>query len=122
MRTLPEQRFESLVRQAFCHVDFLDVHVKQGEYDILSPNQHLILPAVWEDVIEPGWEISMHMWPLPEPRVERVEIVDSVPDVRAPPPMRREHAPHRLDDICEEGMWCTFLLWCLLLQGRDWVG
>jgi MYND finger/Ubiquitin-like domain len=27
----------------------------------------IVLPALWEKVVEPGMEVSMHMWPMPEP-------------------------------------------------------
>lgn len=32
----------------------------------MGPNGDIILPQVWETVIEPDWTITMHMWPLPE--------------------------------------------------------
>ena len=57
---------EELIRQAFLHVDVLGPHVQEGHYDLIGPNGELILPQVWETTVEPGWEISMHMWPMPE--------------------------------------------------------
>ncbi|TGO50444.1 hypothetical protein BCON_0183g00070 [Botryotinia convoluta] len=59
---------EELVKQAFRHVDVIGPHVNDGHYDLLGPTGEIILPQVWESVIEPGWLITMHMWPMPEPR------------------------------------------------------
>ncbi|EEH37919.2 hypothetical protein PAAG_00840 [Paracoccidioides lutzii Pb01] len=57
---------EDLIRQAFLHVDRIGPHVAEGHYDLVGPNGDIILPQVWETVVEPDWTITMHMWPLPE--------------------------------------------------------
>jgi chemotaxis protein histidine kinase CheA len=61
---------ESLIKQAFLHVDVLGDHVHQGHYDLMGPDGEIILPQVWETMIQPDWEISMHMWPMPEDEPE----------------------------------------------------
>lgn len=58
---------EDLIRQAFLHVEVIGPHVAEGHYDLVGPNGEIILPRVWETVIEPDWVITMHMWPMPEP-------------------------------------------------------
>ena len=63
---------ESLIKEAFLHVADLCPHVADGHYDLLGPKDEIIMPSMWESVIEPGWEITMHMWPIPEP-LEAVE-------------------------------------------------
>lgn len=55
---------EELIKQAFLHVDVIGPHVQQGHYDLLGPDQEIILPQVWERVVEPDWSITMHMWPM----------------------------------------------------------
>ncbi|PQE06801.1 kinetoplast-associated KAP protein [Rutstroemia sp. NJR-2017a BBW] len=65
---------EELIRQAFFHVEIIGRHVQEGHYDLMNPAGEVILPQVWEDHVEPGWSISMSMWPMP----------DSMP--RPPPP------------------------------------
>lgn len=76
---------EDLIRQAFLHVDIIGPHVAEGHYDLIGPNGDIILPRVWETVIEPDWTITMHMWPMPEPpKVE--EILIEVPEIPPPPP------------------------------------
>lgn len=57
---------ESLIKQAFLHIDVIGEHVHQRHYDLLGPDGEIILPQVWETMIQPDWEISMHMWPMPE--------------------------------------------------------
>lgn len=58
---------EELIRQAFLHVEGIGPHVQEGHYDLLGPNGEIILPQVWETVVEPDWTITMHMWPMPPP-------------------------------------------------------
>lgn len=60
------QGMESLIKQAFLYVDMIGEHVHQGHYDLLGPNGEIILPQVWDAMIEPGWEITMHLWPMQE--------------------------------------------------------
>ncbi|KAL9109258.1 MAG: hypothetical protein Q9227_006013 [Pyrenula ochraceoflavens] len=60
------QGMEELIRQAFMHVEVIGPHVAEGHYDLVGPNGDIILPQVWETVIEPDWTITMHMWPMPE--------------------------------------------------------
>lgn len=62
---------EGLIRQAFAHVDLLGEHVMLGHYDLTGPDGEIILPQVWDTMIQPDWEVSMHMWPLPEEKPEK---------------------------------------------------
>ncbi|EED21760.1 conserved hypothetical protein [Talaromyces stipitatus ATCC 10500] len=77
------QGMEELIRQAFLHVDVIGPHVAEGHYDLVGPSGDIILPQVWETVIEPDWTITMHMWPIPEKPKE--------PD--PPPPAEEPPAP-----------------------------
>ncbi|KAK5654000.1 hypothetical protein OQA88_7677 [Cercophora sp. LCS_1] len=61
---------EELIKQAFLHVDILGAQVADGHYDLLTSGE-IILPALWERTVEPGMEIEMHMWPMPEPQERR---------------------------------------------------
>ena len=58
---------EELIKQAFVHVDIIGPHVQEGHYDLVGPNGEIILPQVWETMVEPDWAITMHMWPMPDP-------------------------------------------------------
>lgn len=63
---------ESLIKQAFQHVDVIGQHVQEGHYDLMGPDGEIILPQVWDTMIKPDWEVSMHMWPMPEtPKKEK---------------------------------------------------
>lgn len=89
---------EYLIKEAFLHVDVYGVHVANGEYDLVGPHDEIIMKHVWEVVIQPGWEISMHMWPIPEPPPEEA-LVDGLADIvivdegAAPPPPPAPSAP-----------------------------
>lgn len=55
---------EELIKQAFLQVDVLGPQVQEGHYDLIGPNGEIILPSVWERVVEPDWAITMTMWPM----------------------------------------------------------
>ncbi|OJJ36784.1 hypothetical protein ASPWEDRAFT_170297 [Aspergillus wentii DTO 134E9] len=76
------QGMEELIRQAFLHIEVIGPHVAEGHYDLIGPNGDIILPQVWETVIEPDWTITMHMWPIPEK-----------PKTPEPPPTPSPEAP-----------------------------
>ena len=60
------QGMEELIRLVFLHVEIIGTHVAEGRYDLVGPNGDIILPQVWETVVEPDWTVTMHMWPNPE--------------------------------------------------------
>lgn len=71
------------------HVEVIGPHVEQGHYDLLGPHGEIILPHVWETVVEPDWTITMHMWPMneekePEPPPIEAEVVEEPPLDRKP--------------------------------------
>jgi hypothetical protein len=59
---------EELIRQAFEHVEEIGPHVHKGHYDLMGPDSGIIVPSAWDSTIEPDMKITMHMWPLPEPK------------------------------------------------------
>lgn len=61
---------EDLIKQAFLHVDNIGPHVQAGHYDLLGPDGEIILPAVWDKTVQPGWQINMVMWPVDKSPLE----------------------------------------------------
>ena len=55
---------EELIKQAFMQVDVLGPHVQEGHYDLIGPDGEILLPSVWEKVVQPDWAITMTMWPM----------------------------------------------------------
>lgn len=97
---------EELVKQAFLQIDIIGPHVHQGHYDLVGPDGEIILPQVWETLVQPDWSITMHMWPMPdaapaEPSVEAnppPQYEDRPPSaapVAPPPPQSRRRAKQR---------------------------
>ena len=78
---------EELIKQAFLHVDIIGPHVHQGHYDLVGPDGEIILPQVWETMIQPDWNITMHMWPMPEPPPPEPPK-EALPP---PPPLDHQH-------------------------------
>ncbi|PYI18686.1 hypothetical protein BO99DRAFT_443732 [Aspergillus violaceofuscus CBS 115571] len=74
---------ESLIRLALLH-DVLGSRVTEGHYDLVGPDQKIILPQDWDTVIEPGWDITMRVWPVPEEPVTPLPADPRVPSVDPP--------------------------------------
>ncbi|KAL2070966.1 hypothetical protein VTL71DRAFT_13992 [Oculimacula yallundae] len=58
---------QELINGAFLNVDVIGPYVREGHYDLVGPNEEIILPGVWATMIEPDWAVTMHMWPISEP-------------------------------------------------------
>ncbi|KAJ4389384.1 hypothetical protein N0V93_006852 [Gnomoniopsis smithogilvyi] len=54
---------EGLINQAFVHIDSVGPHVLEGHYDLEGPEGELILKEIWDNTVQPGWQITMKMWP-----------------------------------------------------------
>jgi len=72
---------EELIKQAFLHVDVIGPHVQAGHYDLLGPDGEIILPQIWDRVIEPDQAITMVMWPMD--RMDRPPL--GIPRAGGPP-------------------------------------
>lgn len=55
---------EELIKAAFLQVDVLGPHVMEGHYDIVGPGGEIILPQIWGRLVQPGWSVTMMMWPM----------------------------------------------------------
>jgi hypothetical protein len=80
---------EDLIKQAFLHVDVIGPHVQEGHYDLIGPNGEIILPSVWEKVIEPDASITMHMWPM-----DKAPLRGQMHNMGGPPGMPAGMRPH----------------------------
>lgn len=79
---------EELIKQAFLHVDVIGPHVQAGHYDLIGPSGEIILPQVWERVIEPDWMITMAMWPMDRPPISQAR--PRPPGMQYPPGLGRK--------------------------------
>ena len=79
---------EQLIHQAFMHVEGFSEQVQAGHYDLAGPDGEIILPGVWDVVVQPDWQITMHMWPMAEEKLE-----DKAPEIAIPPPLPSK--PHK---------------------------
>ncbi|KAI8626242.1 hypothetical protein F5Y19DRAFT_488528 [Xylariaceae sp. FL1651] len=61
------QGMEELIHQAFLHVDVIGPEVLAGHFDLYGPEDVIILPQAWDKIIQPGWNITMKMWPMVPP-------------------------------------------------------
>ena len=57
---------ESLIKQAFLHVNVIGQSVQEGHYDLVGPDGAIVFPHMWDTMVKPDWEVSMHLWPIPE--------------------------------------------------------
>jgi len=84
---------QTLIKQAFLHVDVIGPHVNEGHYDLVDSDGQIVLPQIWQFMVKPDWEVVMHMWPMPEPVTERNYALPPpppldmhIPMMTAPPP------------------------------------
>lgn len=73
-----------------CYQDHPGVYrqVEQGRYWLFGPDEVVIMPELWEDTVQPGWEVAMQLWPLPPPGEgrRRREAPDAKAASPSPPP------------------------------------
>lgn len=72
---------EYLIRHASLHDEVDEVireHVREGHYDLVGPNGGIILPSAWDSTIQPGWRITMKMWPTP------TNVIHNIPEEEEP--------------------------------------
>jgi hypothetical protein len=71
---------EVLIKKAFQHVDVLSAHVHEGHYDLIGPEGEIIFPQLWDRMIKPDWDVTMHMWPIPDKKEKKNETPDEAFD------------------------------------------
>jgi hypothetical protein len=69
---------EELIKQAFLNDSDIGTQVQNGAYDLVGPDGGIILPQIWETMVRPDWDISMHMLPMKPP---------ALPEFLPPPPI-----------------------------------
>lgn len=52
-----------MIKQAFLHVEVIGYEVRQGYHDLIGPDDSIISPVLWKQVVKPGMSISMKIWP-----------------------------------------------------------
>lgn len=72
-----------LIKQAFNHVEVIGPQVHRGQYDLIGPDGQIILPQIWEKVVEPDWSIEMKMWPE-----SKIQAARPIPPFPIPPNIR----------------------------------
>jgi hypothetical protein len=93
---------ESLIREAFLHIEVIGPHVYEGHFDLVGRDGDVILPSVWEHAVVPGMSVTMHMWPLPE-KTEGTESEDE--DIKAAREAAAHSAPKRVRIDADDPRW-----------------
>jgi len=100
---------KSLIDQAFLHVEPIGHRVHEGHYDLVGPDGEIILPQVWETVVKPDWQITMHMWPMPErrdfppPPPPPPQVIAVPPDMHQGRPREKKHGRGRVSSKDKKG-------------------
>lgn len=76
---------EDLITQLFADNESIEPYVSKSQYDLVGPEGEVILPQDWEEVIEPGWTITMQIWPVFGSSSQAAEA----PKVPRPPGLER---------------------------------
>lgn len=56
-------KMQEFIEQLFTYRDPHGQQVYDGFYDLLGPDGAIIPPTAWAGVIQPGWLITMRLWP-----------------------------------------------------------
>ena len=59
------QGMEALIIQAHQGFDAAEL-VQQRRYDLIGPSGEVIMPQIWDCMVEPGFDITLKPWPTPE--------------------------------------------------------
>ena len=72
------QEMEGFILSAFKDRD-VEPLVKDRRYDLKGPDDLIIRPESWEAIVQPGWTVTMKLWPQPADSNERTGVdVDSL--------------------------------------------
>ncbi|KAJ4181983.1 hypothetical protein NW755_010671 [Fusarium falciforme] len=88
---------EDLIKQSFPQVEVVGLHVVEGRYDLIGPDGEIILPSVWEKVVQPDWAITMRMWPGYEMPPSRTRWTHQPVQSPAPAPGKEDPEKIRLE-------------------------
>ncbi|KAM6511513.1 hypothetical protein FALCPG4_016517 [Fusarium falciforme] len=91
------QDMEDLIKQSFPQVEVVGPHVMEGRYDLIGPDGEIILPSVWEKVVQPDWAITMRMWPGYEMPLSRTRWTHQPVKSPAPAPGKEDPEKIRLE-------------------------
>lgn len=69
------EAMSDMINQAFAHAEPIGSMVLKQEYDLIGPPGEIIMPQIWETVLEPEWMVTMHMWPIPKPPRDENAVV-----------------------------------------------
>ncbi|KAL9627859.1 MAG: hypothetical protein Q9164_007466, partial [Protoblastenia rupestris] len=61
------QAIDGLIRALFQDMGDIGIAVFKGHYDLMNPHDEVISPHSWETLLQPGWTITMRMWPIHVP-------------------------------------------------------
>ena len=61
------QAIDGLIRALFQDMGDIGIAVFKGRYDLMNPQNEVISPHSWETLLQPGWTITMRMWPIHVP-------------------------------------------------------
>ncbi|KAK3323324.1 hypothetical protein B0T19DRAFT_201514 [Cercophora scortea] len=64
------EEMEKLIRQSHAHVSEANKkNIIDRKYDLVGPAGEIILPELWAGLVQPGWEVTMKMWPEAKPQL-----------------------------------------------------
>ena len=58
------QAMKERIRSSSLIGGIIDPHVDGGHYELVGPDDEIILPRDWASIVEPGWIITLRMLPI----------------------------------------------------------
>jgi hypothetical protein len=98
------QGMENMIVQAHQGFDAAEL-VMQRRYDLLGPSGEVIMPHVWDAIVEPGWDITLKPWPAPEPEPEPPPPLDdtilTLDDILNPKKSSKDKPKGTFEDVVQ---------------------
>ncbi|CAD0113469.1 unnamed protein product [Aureobasidium uvarum] len=63
---------ENMIVSAFLDIERISPYVLNGYYRLLDSNGGILLPQDWDSMVQPGWEVTMQLWPMTEATEEDI--------------------------------------------------
>lgn len=92
---------ETLIERAYSRGEPTpaQTEVAEGKYDLSSSSREIILPEVWESVVQPGWTLLLSLWSSPQWYLPPKGYSKGILPSREPPHVTRRYAED--DEIYE---------------------
>jgi Ubiquitin-like domain len=82
---------QHIIEQSFLNIEGLGSRISKGEYDLVNSDGAVIIPHLWENLVEPDMLVTLQIWSLPSPQKRSALSATQFPALLSSP--ERLHPP-----------------------------